>query len=224
MGHLNSGYSRASFLLFSCCASYCSSYKKSQRVKESKKDNQTALQLPETSLTDAIEEETKRASKALILQKVKNMKVKKLLTTEKEIYPKIEMIGSPPISNNTESDGIYASQRLKNPAPGRSMNPVKRKCVSGVIDRANELIGSVAERVNEASFLRRPWLHDLGSTRTLVTLLCPWIRRFTMTISGWWLRTSSKFIGQNFEETHRNIGSLETPEQVGIPPSTNFCS
>ena len=33
----------------------------------------------------------------------------------------------------------------------------------------------------------------LGSTRTQVTLFRPWIRRFTMIISAWWLRTSSKF-------------------------------
>ena len=60
------------------------------------------------------------------------------------------------------------------------------------------------------SFLRRPWSHDLGSTRTLVTLLRPWIRRFTMIISARRLRTSSKFSGQELEEIHRNIGSLET--------------
>ena len=35
-----------------------------------------------------------------------------------------------------------------------------------------------------------------------------------------WLRTSSKFSGQEFEEIHRNIGSLETSKQVRIPPST----
>ena len=29
--------------------------------------------------------------------------------------------------------------------------------------------------------------HDLGSTRTLVTPLRSWIRRFTIIISGWWL-------------------------------------
>ena len=41
------------------------------------------------------------------------------------------------------------------------------------------LITRVAERV-KVSFLRRPRSHDLGSTHTLVTLLRPWIRRFTM--------------------------------------------
>ena len=48
-------------------------------------------------------------------------------------------------------------------------------------------------------------MHHLGSTRTLVTLLHPWIRRFTMIISAWCLRTSSKFSVQKFEEIHRNI-------------------
>ena len=82
-----------------------------------------------------------------------------------------------------------------------------------------QIVGSVAEWV-KASFLRRPWSNGLGSTRTLVTLLRPWIRRFTMIISAWWLRTSSKFSGQEFEEIHRNIGSSETPKLVRIPPIT----
>ena len=37
----------------------------------------------------------------------------------------------------------------------------------------------------KASFLRRPSSNGLGSTRTLFTLLRPWIRRFTMIISAW---------------------------------------
>ena len=77
------------------------------------------------------------------------------------------------------------------------------------------LVGSVAEWV-KTSFLRQPCSHDLGSTPTLVTLLRPWIRRCMMIISSSWLRTSSKFSGQEFEEIHRNIGSLETPKQVRI--------
>ena len=85
--------------------------------------------------------------------------------------------------------------------------------------RFNDSNGSVAKWVN-ASFLRRPWSNGLGSIRTLVTLLRSWIRRFTMIISAWWLRTSSKFSGQEFEEIHRNIGSPETPKQVRIPPIT----
>ena len=40
-----------------------------------------------------------------------------------------------------------------------------------------------------------------------------------MIISAWWLRTSSKFSGQEFEEIHRNIGSSETPKQVRITQS-----
>ena len=72
----------------------------------------------------------------------------------------------------------------------------------------------------KASILRRPWSNDLGSTRILVTLLRPWIRRFTMIISAWWLWTGSKFSGQEFEEIHRNIGSTEILNQVLIPPIT----
>ena len=83
----------------------------------------------------------------------------------------------------------------------------------------NIIVGSVAEWV-KASFLRRPWSNDLGSTRTLFTLLRPWIKRFTMIIFAWWIRTSSKFSGQEFEEILRNIESSETPKQVRIPPIT----
>ena len=36
----------------------------------------------------------------------------------------------------------------------------------------------------------------------------------------WWLRTSTKFSGQEFEEIHRSNGSSETPKQVRIPPIT----
>ena len=69
-------------------------------------------------------------------------------------------------------------------------------------------------RIGKGVVLRRPWSNGLGSTRTLVTLLRPWIRRFTMIISAWWLRTNSKFREEEFEEIHRNIGSSETPKQV----------
>ena len=44
-----------------------------------------------------------------------------------------------------------------------------------------------------------PESNDVGSTRTLVTSLRLWIRRSTMIISAWLLRTSSKFSGQDFE-------------------------
>ena len=47
----------------------------------------------------------------------------------------------------------------------------------------------------KASFVRRPWSNGLGSTLTPVTLLCPWIIRFMMIISAWWLWTSSKVSG-----------------------------
>ena len=60
------------------------------------------------------------------------------------------------------------------------------------------------------------WLH----LYTLVTLLRPWIKRLTTIISAWWLRTSIKFNGQEFEEIRRSIGSMETFKQVRISPST----
>ena len=39
----------------------------------------------------------------------------------------------------------------------------------------------------------------------VTSLLCPWIKHFTMRISAWWLQTSRKFRGQEFKEIHRNI-------------------
>ena len=43
---------------------------------------------------------------------------------------------------------------------------------------------------------------------------------YDIIISAWWLRTGSKFSGQEFKDIHRNIGSSETPKQVQIPPIT----
>ena len=39
---------------------------------------------------------------------------------------------------------------------------------------------------------------------------------FTLNISAWCFRKNSKFSGQEFEEIHRNIGSLEAPKQIRI--------
>ena len=44
----------------------------------------------------------------------------------------------------------------------------------------------------------------MGSTRTLVPLLRPWIRRFAMIISAWWLWTSSKFMWEEFKGQPEN--------------------
>ena len=46
----------------------------------------------------------------------------------------------------------------------------------------------------------------MTSTRTLVTLLCPWIRSFTIVISVWWFLTSCKF---TYEEVKSQPQSLE---------------
>ena len=84
-------------------------------------------------------------------------------------------------------------------------------------------VSSVVERV-KASSLRRPWSHDPGSTCTLVTLLHPWIRLFTMIILVWWLRTSNKF---TWEEVKGQPESLENRQLLSgsgfvqrmVPPS-----
>ena len=51
---------------------------------------------------------------------------------------------------------------------------------------------------------------------SVVTLLRPWIRPFTMIIYAWLLRRSNKFTGQKVKEIHGNIESLETPNRCGI--------
>ena len=56
------------------------------------------------------------------------------------------------------------------------------------------------------------------STRTLVTLLRPWIRRFTIIISAWWLRTSSKFTWEEVKTPTGKLGKWSTPKRVRIRP------
>ena len=45
-----------------------------------------------------------------------------------------------------------------------------------------------------------------------------------MIISAWWLLTCKKLSGQDFEEIHWDIGSLEINKQVQIPPNTKYLS
>ena len=54
--------------------------------------------------------------------------------------------------------------------------------------------------------------------RTLVTLLRPWIRRFTIIISAWWLRTSSKFTWEEVKTSTGKLGKWSTPKRVRIRP------
>ena len=58
----------------------------------------------------------------------------------------------------------------------------------------------------------------MSSTRTLVTLLRPWIRRFTIIISAWWLRTSSKFTWEEVKTSTGKLGKWSTPKRVRILP------
>ena len=58
----------------------------------------------------------------------------------------------------------------------------------------------------------------MSSTRTLVTLLRPWIRRFTIIISAWWLRTSSKFTWEEVKTSTGKLGKRSTPKRVQIRP------
>ena len=58
----------------------------------------------------------------------------------------------------------------------------------------------------------------MSSTRTLVTLLRPWIRRFTIIICAWWLRTSSKFTWEEVKTSTGKLGKWSTPKRVRIRP------
>jgi len=49
------------------------------------------------------------------------------------------------------------------------------------------------------------WSPDLGSTATLVVSLCPYIRRFTISITAWWLRKSSKVTGKKSKNQPENL-------------------
>ena len=65
-------------------------------------------------------------------------------------------------------------------------------------------VGSAADRV-KAYFFERPSSHDLGSTRTLVTLLRTWIRHLTIITSAWRVTTANL----QCEEVKRQPESLE---------------
>ena len=58
----------------------------------------------------------------------------------------------------------------------------------------------------------------MSSTRTLVALLRPWIRRFTIIISAWWLRTSSKVMWEEVQTSTVKLGKQSTPKRVRIRP------
>ena len=58
----------------------------------------------------------------------------------------------------------------------------------------------------------------MSSTRTLVTLLRPWIRRFTIIVCAWWLRTSSKFTWEEVKTSTGKLGKWSTPTRVRICP------
>ena len=89
--------------------------------------------------------------------------------------------------------------------------------------KVSAVVGSLAKRV-KASFLRRPCCMIVGSTGTLVSLLRPWIRRFTMIISAWWLRTSSKFMWEEVKGQPENLENGQLLSGCGFiqriaPPS-----
>ena len=64
----------------------------------------------------------------------------------------------------------------------------------------------------------------MSSTRTLVTLLRPWIRRFTIITSAWWLRTSSKFTWEEVKKSTGKLGKWSTSKRVRIRPKQSALS
>jgi len=45
----------------------------------------------------------------------------------------------------------------------------------------------------------------VDSTPDRIALLSPWIRRFVMVISAWWLRTSSKLTGKKLKKQPKDL-------------------
>ena len=77
------------------------------------------------------------------------------------------------------------------------------------------LVGRVAEGVN-ASFLRRPRSHDLGSTHTYPGhVVGPWIRRFLSLLVGFEQATNLCWKKSN---VNRKTRKMVTPKRVRIRP------
>ena len=77
------------------------------------------------------------------------------------------------------------------------------------------VVGSFAERI-KVSFLRYSYSYYLSSIRTLVTLLCPWIRPFAMIFSALRLQTSSEISGHQFEKSTETLNHWEILKRCGF--------
>ena len=62
------------------------------------------------------------------------------------------------------------------------------------------------------------FVNILSSTRTMITLLRPWIRRFAIIISAWWFRASSEFTWEEVKTSAGKLGKWSTPKRVRIRP------
>ena len=78
-----------------------------------------------------------------------------------------------------------------------------------------QYIGSIVETATTFVFMTT-LIVDLGSSSSLVTLLRLWTRRFTMIISAWLLWTTSKFSGQEFEESIGTLGYWKLLSRFGF--------
>ena len=92
---------------------------------------------------------------------------------------------------------------------------VEAQGIESVIVPIAGIVGSVGENV-KAPFLQRPRSHDLASTRTLVTLLRPWIRRFTMIISGSLLGGFEQAANLRGKKSNGKLGKWSTRQRVRI--------
>ena len=139
-------------------------------------------------------------------------------------YPKTSLLVCRKKSGVTTCPGQYIGKDAKST---NSLQLIRKMSINSFLFSPKNITKSVAngnveERANASFVFTTTLIVRSGFKRTLVTLFRPRIRRFTMIISAWWLRTSSKFKGQEFKKIHKNIGSLETPKQAWFPPQTKL--
>jgi len=81
-------------------------------------------------------------------------------------------------------------------------------------------VGSMSDWL-KVLFLWWPYDHNrvilIQLPPSLVTLLIPWIRRFTMIFAAWWLRISSKFSGKKSKKQPENA-EMDNLKRVRIHP------
>ena len=85
-------------------------------------------------------------------------------------------------------------------------------------------VDSEAEMVIKPSFLRWLWSYDLGSIQTLVTLLCLWIRHFTMIISAGGFKQAANSVDKNSKKSTGTLDHRKLLSKYGfLQPRSSLC-